>query len=276
MLRRCIESLTANTRYPDYEIAVIDNQSDDPALARYLQELGGRAPLRTFRYDRPFNHSDMHNQVVPRLDAPLIVLANNDLYDFAAGWLEQLVATAELDESIAGAGGKLFFPDGTVQHAGIVIAAPGMSVGHVGHRMPGDSPGYLGRARALQEMSAVTAALMIVKKSAFLEVGGFDARRYPTSYNDIDLWIRLGEAGYRCLFNPKVQAFHEESKSRGRSAHEAEYVRRLDEDLAARAFRDSFWNPALFDRPFRMARREHTAQWTFEKLRALEQECREL
>ena len=167
------------------------------------------------RYDQPFNHSDMHNWIVPQLDAELIALVNNNVYGFSPRWLEQLVATVQLDEAVAGAGGKLFYPDGTIQHAGIVT---GLEVGFARSLWRfehGQTAGYYGRARVLQPVSAVTGALMLVKKAAFLEVGGFDAERFPTSYNDVNLWLRMADAGYRCLFNPEVQAFHEESKSRG-------------------------------------------------------------
>jgi len=271
LVRRCVESLRAATRYPNYEVVIIDNQSDEPELAQYLEEMTATANVRSFRYDQPFNHSDMHNQVIPRLDAELIVLANNDVYDFSPGWLEQLVASTQLDDSIAGAGGKLFYPDSTVQHAGVVIGVAGLA-GNVGTGAPGGHPGYLGRARSLQRMAAVTGALMIIKKSAYLAVGGFDAQRFPVSYNDVDLWVRLGAAGYRCLFNPEVQAFHEESKTRGVTPAEVEYRRRLQEDLIRRDYRDPYWNLALFESPSRVRRSERTAQWALEKLAALRQE----
>lgn len=276
MLERCITSLMARTRYPHYEIVVIDNQSDEPRLAKYLQELAARTAARTFRYDQPFNHSDLHNVVVPQLDAELIVLANNDVYDFGPEWLEQLVATTQLDEKIAGVGGKLFYPDGTIQHAGIVIGVSDGLAGNVWCGQPGESVGYLGRARSLQQVAAVTGALMIVRKSAFLEIGGFDAQRYPTSYNDVDLWMRLGAAGYRCLFNPEVHAVHEESKTRGVSANELEYQRRMREDVRSRQYRDPFWNLDLFDNPSRVRRHERTAQWAIQKLQALRQNIQAL
>ena len=95
--------------------------------------------------------------------------------------------------------------------------------------------------------------MMIVRRRAYLAVGGFDAKRYPTSYNDVDLWLRLGDAGYRCLFNPAVQAKHEESKTRGVCDQEFEFRRRLQEDLQRRGWRDPFWNLALFRKPGRSA-----------------------
>ncbi len=218
LVKRCIESLTASTSYPNYEIVVIDNQSDNVQLAWYLSQLESSGRGRVINYDKPFNHSDMHNVAIAEIDSELIVLMNNDIYEFSRDWLEQLVATIEIDESIAGVGAKLFYPDRTIQHAGMVIGSWGGLAGHADCQQPGSTAGYFGRSRALQEVSGVTAALMIMRKSAFKSIGGFDADRYPTSYNDVDLWVRLGEAGYRCLFNPAVRAIHEESKTRKKAA----------------------------------------------------------
>jgi GT2 family glycosyltransferase len=123
----------------------------------------------------------------------------------------------------------------------------------------------------LQQVTAVTGALMILRKSAFLHVGGFDARRYPTSYNDVDLWLRLRDAGYRCVYNPEVQATHHESHTRGCQASEAElaYRRRLEDDLRARGLVDLFWRPELFDNPRRQRRNYALARCVHQKLQAL-------
>ena len=272
LLGCCVYSLIANTDYPDYEIVVIDNQSNQPELELFLQDLAAQGRIRTFRYDKPFNHSDMHNWAVGRLDSELIVFSNNDVYRFSKRWLEQLVATTQLDPSIAGAGGKLFYPNGTIQHGGIGIGIGGGAV-NLWRGAPRHSPGYYGRALVLQEVSAVTGALMILKKSAFERVGGFDSQRYPISFNDVDLWLRLGDAGYRCLYNPEVQAFHHESKTRGVSQQELEYQRRICEDVRRRGAADRFWNLAIFDHPKKRRQEDATAQWALAKLSALRQEA---
>jgi GT2 family glycosyltransferase len=218
----------------------------------------------------------MHNQAIAQLDAELIVLLNNDVYGFSHGWLEQLVATVELDESVAGAGAKLLYPDGSIQHAGLVIGSHRGLASNVGCGQPGESAGYFGRYRALQQVSGVSGALMIVRKSAFLAAGGFDAQRYPTSFNDVDLWLRLGDAGFRCLFNPAVQATHEESKTRVMTEQEFEFRRRLHEDLARRGWRDPYWNLALFGNPDDLLLKEQTGEWVFEKMQALGREVKSL
>ncbi len=275
LLRRCLESLQSATNYPNYEIIVIDNQSDEPELLQYLRRQETQAGLRTFRYDKPFNHSEMHNQVIATLDSELVVLANNDLYDFSPGWLEQLVSTVQLDEKIAGAGGKLLFPNGTIQHAGVVVGVAGLA-GNTCYGVPKDQPGYLGRDRSLQDVAAVTGALMILRKDAFEAVGGFDAQRFPTSYNDVDLWMRLTEKAYRCLYNPEVQAVHEESCTRGVPENELEYRRRLQENLTRSQYVDPYWDLAIFDDHATRVRREATAQWVLSKVNSLREQAASL
>jgi hypothetical protein len=227
-------------------------------------------------YDRPFNHSDMHNLAIAKIDSELIVFLNNDVYGFNQGWLEQLVATIEIDDSIAAVGAKLFYPDGSIQHAGVAIGTYGNLAGHVDYKQPGHSPGYEGRSRALQQVSGVTAALMILRRSAFVSIGGFDAARYPTSYNDVDLCVRLNEAGYRCLFNPAVHAIHEEAQTRTASPDEGEFRRRLQEDLRRREWCDRFWHRTLFEDRELQQEQQRTWDWIPEKLQMLQQEVARL
>jgi GT2 family glycosyltransferase len=277
LISRCVYSLRANTEYSNYEIVVIDNQSDEKELQLFLEDQELQQTVRVIRYNKPFNHSDMHNKAIDELDSELLVFLNNDTYAFCPCWLEQLVATVQLEPSIAGAGAKLYYPDKTIQHAGVVVGVGGLA-GSLWNGEPGDSPGYVGRARSIQEMSAVTAALMIMRKSAFESIGGFDGERYPTSYNDVDLWIRLGEAGYRCIYNPEVHAFHFEGKSRGVdvSEQEREYRRRLTEDLESRSYVDPFWNLEILDPPKVKRRREGSRAWVLDKLRAMQDEVEAL
>jgi GT2 family glycosyltransferase len=244
-LRTCIESIHARTRYPHYEVVVIDNRSDDPALFRYLgcQERRGR--LRVHRHDRPFNHSAMHNEVVRTLSSELVVFLNNDTEILSDGWLEQMVGTTELDPSVAGVGALLLYPDRTIQHAGVILGLNGL-VGHSHKYLPADGPGYFGRPHALQEYTGCTAAMLLIRRRAFLAVGGFDADRYPASFNDVDLWLRLRRLGYRCLYNPAVRAIHYESRTRSiRTEEEQEYQRRLVEDWGPQLLADPFYNPNL-------------------------------
>jgi GT2 family glycosyltransferase len=270
LLSRCLYSAMAATAYPNYKFVIIDNQSREPELALLLDDLQRVRPVQVVRYDGPFNHSEMHNRLVPTLDAELIVFLNNDVDGFSRGWLEQLVATVQLDPAVAGAGARLLYPDGTLQHAGIAIGLTG-SAANVSGSCTRNMPDIRARTRALQQVTAVTAALMILRKDAFLRVGGFDARRYPTSYNDVDLWLRLYDAGYRCIYNPEVQATHREGETRGRHAspQEMTYRERLRHDLSKRPLEDPFWRRELFN-SLRRQRRDYTrAACVDRKLRAL-------
>ena len=141
--------------------------------------------------------------------------------------------------------GLLFYPDRTVQHAGIYLGREGIA-GHVHRGLDADNPGYFGQAHLLRDVIGATAALLLVKRTAFAEVGGFDTERYPTSFNDVDLWLRLWQRGYRCIYNPEVQAIHHESKTRRVKQTEEEiYQERFRRQWAGVVDRDPFFNPNL-------------------------------
>ncbi len=247
LVRPCITSLREQTRYENYGITVIDNQSDEPELLGYLADLSRQGVVQVHQYDKPFNHSEMHNEAIAGSDSKYLVLLNNDVWGFSAGWLEELVATAESDDTIAAVGAKLLYPDNTIQHAGVILGIRGRPF-HGQRELPQTSDGYCGRANALQEYSVVTAALVLLRRDAYLHVRGFDSQMFPTSYNDVDLCLRLRQAGYRCIYNPSVQAYHFESKTRGRSPLEEEYCRRLAERWPKHVNYDSFYNPNLSSR----------------------------
>jgi O-antigen biosynthesis protein len=243
-LLACIEALRKHTRYPNYEILVIDSLSDDARLLAWLSAESSAGRLRVMRYDKPFNHSEMNNLAVQSVETEFVVLMNNDVEVTSDGWLEQLVATVQLDERSAGVGALLLYPNGTVQHAGVILGLGGL-VGHAHRGVDKNEGGYCGRLSSLQEFSAVTAALVLLRRSAFLEVGGFRADRYPTSFNDVDLWLRLRRQGYLCLYNPLVQAVHAEAASRGADPEHETAVCRLAADWQDVIDNDPFYNPNL-------------------------------
>lgn len=244
-LEKCLTSLHNKTNYPNYEVVIIDNQSDDPRLLELLNHEQSASRLRVLDYDQPFNHSAMNNLAVQACESEYVLFMNNDIELISDRWLETLVATIQMDASIAGVGAKLLYPDGTIQHGGMILGINGLA-GHA-HRFVADhDPGYLGRACLLNEFTGATAALLLMRKSAFEEVGGFDAEAFPTSFNDADLWIRLRKAGYRCLYNPTVKAYHYESKTRKTpKVLEAEYEQRLKARWKIELENDSFYNPNL-------------------------------
>lgn len=244
LLRKCILSIRSHTRYVNYEIVVIDNMSDDPALHQYMRHEQAGNNLNVIRYEKPFNHSDMNNMAINSVHTNWVVLMNNDVEILSDRWLEQLVATAQIDDSIAAIGGLLLYPNGTVQHSGILLGIRSVA-GHAHKYMDPQDYGYFGRLQALQEYSGITSALSLIRKSAFVQVGGFNSVRYPTSFNDVDLCIRLKQHGFRCIYNPMVRATHHELKSRPITKDELVFRQRLAEDYYRILNNDPFYNPNL-------------------------------
>jgi O-antigen biosynthesis protein len=244
LVNNCLESVRKHTEYPNYKIVIIDNQSYDIELLEYLKEKESEDVLNVMKYDNHFNHSEMNNLAVKSVDSEFIVFMNNDIEIISDHWLEQLVATINIDKSVASVGCLLLFKDMTVQHGGIILGLNSVA-GHAHRDIPAESGGYFGRLITLQEMSGVTAALSIMRRSAFESVGGFNSERYPTSFNDVDLAIRLRKKGYRFLYNPMVQAFHYESKTRPVGQEEITYRQNIRDDYLDIINNDPFYNPNL-------------------------------
>lgn len=244
ILKKCIDSIRQHTNYPNYEIMVIDNNSDDPAFLEYIKKQQSENTIKVFKYSKPFNHSDMNNLAIASVDSEFVLLTNNDIEIISENWLEQLVATAQTDPAIALVGVLLVYPDSEVQHGGIVLGLNEYA-GHAHKHMDSRSNGYFGRLHAIQEMSGITAALALVRRSSFEDVGGFNNNRYPTSFNDVDLCTRLRKRGYRCIYNPMVRAIHYETKTRPITREELDYQKRLMDDYSEILSNDPFYNPNL-------------------------------
>lgn len=244
LTKKCIDSVRKHTNYPNFEIVVINNASDDPEFLKYLRIEQSENKIKAIDYDKSSNHSEMNNIATASVDSDFVLFMNNDIEIISEKWLEQLVAVTELDESIAVVGGMLLYPNGTVQHGGVILGLNG-TAGHAHKCMSNLWPGYIGRLHTLQEMSGITAALALVRRSCFDHVGGFDSNRYPTLYNDVDLCIRLRNKGYRCIYNPMVRAIYYETKTRSVNSEELVYKQRLVSDYAEILNRDPFYNPNL-------------------------------
>ena len=245
LLRKCINSIHAHTQYPNFDIIVIDNASGDPDALAYLNAESAAGKLKVVPYDKPFNHSDMNNIAVAHTDAELILLLNNDIEIISDKWLEQMVGTMELSRDIAAVGALLYYPNRTIQHSGIILGIRGRA-GHAHKRLSCEISGYFHRIPSLQEFTAVTAALIMIKQKCFQAIGGFNAQDYPTSYNDVDLCLRLRQKGYRCIYNPMIRAFHHETATRVvLGGKEEVYWSLLEQDHAKLAQNDPFYNPNL-------------------------------
>ncbi|MGH8075356.1 MAG: glycosyltransferase family 2 protein [Lysobacter sp.] len=212
LLRVCINSILETTDYPDYEIIVVDNQSQERPTLDYFRELESEPRVTVLRYDQPFNYSAINNYAVIRASGSVIGLVNNDIEAIHPEWLSVMVAQAVRPE-IGAVGAMLYYPDDTIQHAGVVVGFHGVA-GHVYTGLPAGATGQCGRAILAQEMSAVTAACLLVRKAVFTEVDGLD-EELSVAFNDIDFCLRLREAGYRNVWTPYASLYHHESASRG-------------------------------------------------------------
>lgn len=251
LLRRCVRSLQEKTAYQPLELIVVDNQSNDPQTLAYLAELEQRSAATVLRYSQPFNFSDLNNQAARAARGEILAFVNNDVEAIESGWLDEMVSHA-LRDDIGAVGARLLYPDGTVQHAGIVLGLGPDGIAGTPHRgFSRSAPGYCNRAVILQNFSAVSAACIVMRRAVFEQAGGFDAEHLPVSYNDVDLCLRLRERGYRILFTPYAELYHKESASRGTDLSPEKRARFLAEVSYMRSRwgalleRDPYFNPNL-------------------------------
>lgn len=213
LLRRCIDSLLTRTHYPKFEIVVIDNQSREPETIRFLDQLVANGSARVLKYEDNFNFSAINNFAVDHVTSDLVCLLNNDVEIRNESWLTEMVRHA-VRPKVGAVGAKLYYEDGTIQHAGVVLGVGGVA-GHSHKYASYDDHGYFGRLKLTHNCSAVTAACLLVRREVYCEVGGLDSRNLPVAFNDVDFCLRLAEAGYSTVWTPYAELFHFESKSRG-------------------------------------------------------------
>ncbi len=243
LLKQCIDSIVNMTDYRAYEIVIVDNGSDDPATLAYLATLGAQANVRVLRDDRPFNFSMLNNTAVAIANGSIVALLNNDIEVISRDWLGEMVSLA-LQPGVGAVGAKLLYPDGTIQHAGVVTGVGGVA-GHAHKHLPGDRHGYFSRAAVISSFSAVTAACLVVRKSTYQEVGGFDEAHLAVAFNDVDFCLRIKEAGYRNVWTPYAALFHHESATRG-VEDSSEKVARFNSELF---YMQARWGAALNNDP---------------------------
>lgn len=213
LLRRCIESVLEKTHYKNYEILVVDNQSDEAATLTYLEGLARLGQVRVLRDDNPFNFSTLNNFAVQAARGSYLCLMNNDMEVISENWLNEMLSLAAHPDTGA-VGAKLYYPDDTIQHAGVVLGMGGIA-GHLYRGAARDSTGYMTRLALPQNMSAVTAACLVVRKAVFEEVGGLNEQDLAVAFNDVDFCLRVQERGYRNVWTPYAELYHHESATRG-------------------------------------------------------------
>jgi GT2 family glycosyltransferase len=214
LVEQCLSSIYARTSYENFEVILVDNGSDDPAAITAFSAACERYPsLRCLRDDGPFNFARLCNAGVAEAQGDVVCLLNNDIEVDSPNWLEELVSVA-CQPTVGAVGGKLLYPDGKIQHAGVVLGIGGWA-GHAHKGFPDEHPGYVGRAALLSAFSAVTGACMVLLRERFEAVGGFDEVAFGVACNDVDLCLRLNAKGWRSVYVPWAVLYHHESATRG-------------------------------------------------------------
>jgi GT2 family glycosyltransferase len=250
-LRRCVNSILNGTGYQNFEIIGVDNNSEDEQTHVLMEELVRTdSRIRFVRYEKPFNYSAINNFAVQEAAGEHIILMNNDIEVLNIDWLEALLEHSQRSE-VGAVGAKLYYKNNTIQHAGVIIGIAGFA-GHSHRHFPRRSPGYFNRLNCIQNLSAVTAALLMVKKEYYHAVGGLDEENLGTALNDVDFCLKLREKGYLNIFTPYCEAYHYESVSRGyedtpekqaRFAREVAYFKKRWAVILAKG--DPYYNPQL-------------------------------
>ena len=213
LLRRCLDTLFQFTDYPRMHVTVVDNGSDDTRVLEILEQYKKEKRIKVIHYDTPFNFSRINNLAVAKTQADYLLFLNNDIEVIRPDWLDVMLRQASRSE-VGAVGAMLWYPDFTMQHAGVVVGAGGVA-GHAHHRLPKGQPGYFGRAVLPQEVSAVTAACLMMRRNVFNEAGGFDEENFAVAFNDVDLCLKVRRLGYKIIFTPRAELIHHESATRG-------------------------------------------------------------
>lgn len=249
LLAKCVSSLRERTNYQNFEILIVDNGSTDPRALTLLADYAKIPNVVVFRVDAPFNYSALNNEAAARARGSLLCLLNNDVEVIDRNWLSVLCGYA-LQSGVGAVGAALWYPNDTLQHGGVVLAGDAIA-GHMHHLLHRGGAGYFGRAVLAQQVSAVSAACLLVRHDLFDAVGGLDAENLTVAYNDVDFCLKLHAAGYRNVYVPYANLYHHESASRGndasgeralRLAREAHWMQSKWGDALSS---DAFYNPNL-------------------------------
>jgi GT2 family glycosyltransferase/glycosyltransferase involved in cell wall biosynthesis len=248
LLKRCLESIRLRTNYTAFEIIIVDNGSVEPATLDFFRAIE-QENVRVISESGSFNYSRLNNRGARQARGDVLVLLNNDTEIDEAGWLTEMISHAARAE-VGAVGARLWYPEGTLQHGGVILGLGGVA-GHAFPHIPRGHPGYFNRAMLQQNCSAVTGACMAARKCVFEELGGFDEKNLGVTFNDIDFCLRLTQRGYRIVWTPYANLIHHESASRGHQRTQEEQreferaVAYMQQTWGAQLLRDPFYNPNL-------------------------------
>jgi GT2 family glycosyltransferase len=212
-LEKCLQSIWTKSTYTNYEILIIENNSSSPEIFAYYEELKKKENIRILTWEGSFNYSAINNFAVSHARGDYLLFLNNDVEVIAPDWIERMLGNCQRKE-VGAVGAKLYYPDNTIQHAGCIVGMGGVA-GHMFVGMDRKRTGYLHKASIQQDFSAVTAACMMMKREAFEKAGGFSCD-LSVAFNDVDLCLKVRQEGYLIVYDPHVELYHFESKSRGR------------------------------------------------------------
>jgi GT2 family glycosyltransferase len=227
ILKKCLDALR-NASYKKIEIIIVENGSTEEATRRFYEELKKEGNVRIAVYDGGFNYSAINNLGVRSAAGEYLLFLNNDVYGtISPDWISEMLSVCERPD-VGAVGAKLYYPDDTIQHAGCVIGIGGIAA-NMFAGLPRSRSGYMHKASLMQDLTAVTAACMLMKRKTFEDAGGF-TEELAVAFNDIDLCLKAGRKGWRIVYDPYAELYHDESKSRGAEDTE-EKVRRFQSEI---------------------------------------------
>lgn len=236
-LDQCLKSIEARTDYENYEIIIIENNSTEQETFEYYKQIKN-PKIRVIEWKDEFNYSAINNFGVRHAKGEYLLFLNNDIEVINSDWLGEMLSNCQREE-VGAVGAKLYYPDNTVQHAGVIVGIGGVA-GSVFVGLKRGYTGYMHRASIQQNLSAVTAACMMVKKSVFEEAGGFE-EELKVAFNDIDFCLKIREKGHLIVYDPYVELYHYESKTRG-AEDTTEKIRRFQSEIE---YMRSHWSSIL-------------------------------
>ena len=239
-IKRCIKSILNKTSYSNYEILIVDNGAVEPDSLKYFKRIQRKSRIQVIHIDTPLNFPALNNQAATHAKGDLIGLLNDDIEVVSKGWLEEMVSLA-LQYNAGAIGARLLYPNGTLQHAGIILGLGKERVaGHSHINVSKSAFGYFGRTTLIQSLSAVTAACLVIRKDIYIEVGGFNEDEPGVDFNDVDFCLRVRAAGYKNIWTPFAELYYAESsvcgdqdhsENRARFETEVAYMRQTWGDL---------------------------------------------